>query len=100
MDKLIVKAEVESDFINSRGGVSAKGKPYEIHEQKVWVYLGSKFPKEININHDDPRNALKPGLYTVDLMPALEVGDFGRLGIDGRRLSFVPERPAAVAAKA
>lgn len=100
MEKLIVKAEVESDFIDSRGGVSAKGKPYEIHEQKVWVYLGSKFPKEITVNHDDARNALKPGLYTVDLMPALHVGDFGRLSIDGRRLAFLPVVAAAVAAKA
>lgn len=95
MDKLIVKAEVESDFIESRSGVNAKGKPYEIHSQKVWVYLGSKFPKEIQINHDDPRNALSVGLYEADLLPALDVGDFGRLVIDGRRLNFVPVRAAS-----
>lgn len=99
MNKLIVKAEVESDYVDSRGGVSAKGKTYEIHEQKVWVYLGSKFPKEISINHDDARNALKPGLYEVDLTPALTVGDFGRLAIDGRRLNFLPV-VAAIAASA
>ena len=100
MDKLILKAEVESDFIESRSGVNAKGKPYEIHSQKLWVYLGSKFPKEIQINHEDPRNALRPGLYQVDILPALDVGDFGRLAIDGRRLNFVPLVAAAASAKA
>lgn len=99
---LIVKFEVESDFVESRSGVNAKGKPYELHSQKVWAYLNSKFPKEIQVMHDDARNALKPGLYEGDIRPALDVGDFGKLIIDGRRLSLVPERAAvaAVAAKA
>ena len=97
--KLLVNFEVESDFIESRGGVSAKGKPFEIHSQKVWAYLNSKFPKEIQVNHDDARNAFKPGLYHADLRPALDVGDFGKLIIDGRRLSLLPGA-APVAAKA
>lgn len=98
MEKLIVNAEVESDFIESRSGVNAKGKPYEIHSQKVWVYLGSKFPKEMQVTHEDARNAFRPGLYQVDLLPALDIGDFGRLVVEGRRLNFVP-RPSVAAAK-
>ena len=96
MDKLILKFEVESDFVDTRSGVSAKsGKPYEIHTQKVWAYLNSKFPKEIQLSLDDRRNALRPGLYEADLLPALEVGDFGKLNIDLRKLALLPAKPAA-----
>lgn len=100
MNKLLLNFEVESDFVESRSGVSAKGKDYEIHSQKVWVYLGSKFPKEMQLLHDDPRNAIKPGLYVADLLPALDVGDFGKLVIDARRLSLLSAadiKPAKVA---
>lgn len=95
---LIVKAEVESSFVDSRGGISQKsGKPYEIHEQKLWVYLGSKFPKEMTLSLEKPADALAVGLYEVDLLPSLDVGDFGRLTIDARKLKFVPARPAVTA---
>lgn len=94
---LIIKAEVESTFVDSRGGISQKsGKPYEIHEQKVWLYLGSKFPKEMTLSLDKPLDALPIGLYEVDLMPALDIGDFGRLHIEARKLKFVPARPADI----
>ena len=88
-NKLLVNFEVESDYVETRSGVSAKGKDYEINTQKVWAYLNSKFPKEIQLNHDDKRNALKPGLYHADIRQALDVGDFGKLVIDGRRLSLL-----------
>lgn len=97
-NRLLVNFEVESDFVETRSGVSAKGKEYEINTQKVWAYLNSKFPKEIQINHDNKCNALKPGLYHADLRQALDVGDFGKLVIDGRRLSLLAGvAPVAVA---
>jgi len=102
VNKLILKCEVESAFVESRGGVNAKGKTYEIHSQKVWVYLGSKFPKEIQVLHDDPRNAYAPGLYEVDLLPSLDVGDFGKLIVDGRRFVLIAasvETPVRAVAK-
>lgn len=100
-NKLFVNFEVESDFIETRTGVNAKNKPYELNSQKVWAYLNSKFPKEIQIMHDDKRNALKPGLYHADLRQALDVGDFGKLIIDGRRLSLLAgAAPVAVLVKA
>lgn len=86
---MLVQVEVESTFVESRGGVSARGKPYEIHSQRVWVYLNSKFPKEMQVNVDGPSHALAVGMYEVDLLPALDVLDFGKLGIDARRLQFV-----------
>jgi len=99
-NKLLVNFEVESEFVETRSGVNAKGKAYEINSQKVWAYLNSKFPKEIQIMHDDARNALKPGLYHADLRQALDVGDFGKLVIDGRRLSLLAgAAPVAVATK-
>lgn len=89
-NKLIVKFEVTSDFVESRGGVGKNGKPYEIHSQRVWAYLNGKFPKEMQVNHDDARNAFPEGLYEADLRPALDIGDFGKMVIDGRRLALVP----------
>ena len=86
MSKLVLNFEIESDFVDTRRGVSAKGKDYEIHTQKAWVYLGSKFPKEMQLSLDDPKHALRPGLYEADLMPALDVGDFGKLTVDVRKL--------------
>jgi hypothetical protein len=101
MNQLIIKVEVESAFVDSRGGISQRtNKPYEIHEQKAWAYLGSKFPKEITLSLDKPGDALGVGHYEVDLMPALDVGDFGRLTIEARKLRFIPARPAAVKASA
>lgn len=96
MNKLILNIEVESNFVDSRSGVSAKGKNYEIHTQKAWVYLGSKFPKEIQLSLDDPSHAVNPGLYEADLLPALDVGDFGKLVVDVRKLVLHTQaKPAA-----
>jgi hypothetical protein len=88
MNKLIINVEVETNFVDSRSGINAKGKPYEIHSQKAWAYLGSKFPKEFQINLDDPKHAYAPGVYECDLIPALDVGDFGKLVIDGRKVQL------------
>lgn len=99
-NRFVVKVEVESEFVDSRGGMSAKGKPYEIHEQKVWAYLNSKFPKEISVNLESADKYLREGMYEVDIAPALEVGDFNRLSIDGRKLKFVPVVASVAAAKA
>jgi hypothetical protein len=96
--KLLLNFEVESDFVESRSGVSAKGKEYEIHTQKVWVYLGSKFPKEMQLSLDKPEHAIKPGLYAADLLPALDVGDFGKLVVDVRKLRLFAPAAAAKAA--
>lgn len=98
MNKFVIKVEVESDFVDSRGGMSAKNKPYEIHEQKVWMFLNSKFPKEVSLNLPAADKALAPGMYEVDIAPALEVGDYGRLAIDARKLQFRPLLAAAAAA--
>lgn len=101
-NKLIVKVEVESDFVDSRGGINAKGKPYEIHTQKAWIYLGSKFPKEFSLDLTAANQAVPPGLYEVDLMPALDIGDFGRVVVDVRKfrlLSIGTEAPKLSAAK-
>jgi hypothetical protein len=96
-----LKVEVESAFVESRGGISAKGKPWQMREQKAWFYLGSKFPKEVTLTLEGDQPAYAPGMYEVDLLPALNVGDFGRLEIDGRRLLLVAlaEKPALSAAK-
>jgi len=52
--------------------------------------MGSKFPEKITLTLEDKQPAFRPGLYEVDLLPALRVGDFGRLEVDGRRLKLVP----------
>lgn len=98
MQKFMVNAEVESDFVDERSGISAKGKQYSIRSQKIWAFLGSKFPKEATINLDEGQRPFKPGLYEFDLLPALDIGDFGRFVIDGRRLVLVPVVAAAAAA--
>lgn len=86
-----LKVEVESDFVEARGGITAKGKPWQMYEQRVWVYLGSKFPKEVTLTLDDGNTSgYRPGMYEIDLLPTLTVGDFGRLEIDGRRLRLTP----------
>lgn len=98
MNKLLVNIEIESDYVDTRSGVSAKGRDYEINTQKAWIYLGSKFPKEMQLSLEDRRNGLKPGLYHADLTPALDVGDFGKLVVDARKLVlFAGFAPAAVA---
>lgn len=99
MSKFLVKAEVESDFVDERSGVSAKNKPYTIRSQKVWLFLGSKFPKEAVLNLEEGQRAYRPGLYEIDLLPALDIGDFGRVVIDGRRLILQPVMAPAQAAK-
>lgn len=94
MSRLLLKFEVESDFVDTRSGTkldkNGREKDWEVHSQKLWVYLGSKFPKEMQLTLETPRDALRPGLYECDILPALDVGDFGRLVIDGRRLRFQP----------
>lgn len=97
MNKMILRAEVESDFVDERSGVSAKGKDYSIRSQKVWVFFNSKYPKEMQLNLEDKQPAYRPGLYEFDLLPALEVGDFGRLVIDGRKLRLSPVANAKAA---
>lgn len=97
MNRFVCKVEVESAYVEERSGVSAKGKDYEIRSQKAWIFLNSKFPKEFTITLDSGQGAFPPGLYEVDLLPALDVGDYGRLIIDGRRLSLL-KSPAAKAA--
>lgn len=100
MKKLMLNVEVESDFVDARGGVTAKGKPWQMREQKAWVYMGSKFPKEVTLSLEGDTPAYRPGMYETDLLPALKVGDFGRLEIDGRRLVLSPvvEAKAALSA--
>lgn len=97
MQRFMINVEVESDFVEERSGISAKGKDYEIRSQKAWAFLGSKFPKEITLNLDKGQRAFAPGLYQCDLLPALDVGDFGRLVVDGRKLSLLAQLAGAAA---
>lgn len=97
MTQLIINVEIESGFVDSRGGIGRNGKPYEINTQKAWFYLGSKFPKEVELPVQSPADGWPVGLYTTDLLPALVVGDFGRVEVDMRKLRLVSS--SAVGAK-
>lgn len=94
-----IKAEVESAFVDERSGISTKGKPYTIRSQKAWLFLGSKFPKESVLNLEEGQRPYSPGLYEIDLLPALDIGDFGRIVVDGRRVILQPVTAAVAAAK-
>lgn len=61
------------------------------------MYLGSKFPEKVTLTLEDRQPAHRPGLYEFDLIPALRVGDFGRLEIDGRKLRLISTPVAAKA---
>lgn len=91
--KLLLNFEIESDFVDSRSGTTVKNgkeREWEVHTQKAWVYLGSKFPKEMQIVLESAKDAVRPGLYQADLLPALDVGDFGKLVVDVRKLRLHP----------
>lgn len=95
-NQLLIKVEIESAFVETRSGISSRnGKPYEIHSQKAWFYLGSKFPKEVQLPLDSQLHAWPVGLYVTDVMPALDAGDFGRLDIDMRKIRLLSQAEAA-----
>lgn len=92
-----IRVFVESADAEKVAGTSGRtGKDYCFYKQSVHVFLGgSRFPKEIEIAHDRPDQALRPGDYTLDVEAALAVDRFGGLGIDSRKLEFVPAAPKA-----
>ncbi len=95
-----IRVYVESAQTEEFSGTSQRtGKAFCFHKQAVHAFLpGSKFPKEIELAHDRPDLALRPGEYTLDIESALTVDRFGGLGIDSRKLEFVPAAPKAPSA--
>lgn len=93
---------VESAEVTEKRGIAAKtGKPYQIREQEVYVYLldgqgvEKKFPSAIRVGLDDsPPYA--PGEYRLS-PDFLHVGDFGRLMVG--RIRLVPKAPTVAAAR-
>jgi hypothetical protein len=98
LNSVMVHVEVESSFVDSRSGIGKNGKPYAMHTQKAWMYLGSKFPKEVQLDVPSVAEAWPVGMYQTDLLPALDVGDFGRVEIDMRKLRLMSS-PLADAVK-
>lgn len=94
-----IRVFVESPNCEKFEGVSQRtGKSFCFHKQQVHVFLnGSRFPEKIELAHDNPANALRPGEYSLDVEKALSVGRFGDLGIDSRKLEFVPAEPKSAA---
>ncbi|SIQ24686.1 single-stranded DNA-binding protein [Marinobacterium stanieri] len=92
-----IRVYVESSATEQVSGTSSKsGKNYCFYKQPVHAFIGtSKFPEKIEISHDSADRALRPGEYTLDVEAALSVDRFGGLGIDARKLVFVPAAPKA-----
>jgi hypothetical protein len=97
---MTIRVYVESAKTEEFSGTSTRtGKNFCFFKQAVHAFLpGSKFPKEIELAHDTADKALRPGEYSLDVEAALTVDRFGGLGIDSRKLQFVPaeSKPAAV----
>lgn len=92
-----IRVFVESAETDEFKGTSGRtGKDFCFYKQKAHVFLhGSRFPERIELAHNSPSDALRPGDYTLDVEQALAVDRFGGLGIDSRKLVFVPAVPKA-----
>lgn len=90
--------EVHSTSLDHRSGTSkASGKPWEMFNQKGWIYLsGEPYPKEIQISlervGDQEPKPLPTGLYEIDLNECAMVGNFGSLELDGRVIAKKMDR--------
>jgi hypothetical protein len=92
---MTIRIYVESAKTDEISGTSSRtGKNFCFYKQEVHAFLpGSKFPKQIELAHDTADKALRPGEYSLDVEAALTVDRFGGLGIDSRKLKFVPAEP-------
>jgi Helix-destabilising protein. len=93
---------VETADVFEKKGIAAKtGKPYQIREQEVYVYLldsqgvEKKFPSAIRVGLDDSP-AYQPGEYRLS-PDFLHVGDFARLMVG--RIRLLPKAAALAAAR-
>jgi hypothetical protein len=101
-----IKIDVQSHETEVFSGNSARtGKPFCFYKQEAFAFTGDgKYPEKIEITHDRPEDALPVGEYFVDLNQAVSVDRFGSLGIDTRKMVFVPasrvQRSSATASAA
>ncbi len=92
-----LRVEVDSANTSEFKGTSTRtGKDFCFYKQTAYVFLpGSRFPEKIELSHDNPSHALLAGTYSLDVEQAVAVDRFGGLGIDSRKLVFVPAAPKA-----
>lgn len=85
--------EIHSLDLDHRSGNSkATGKPWEMFNQKGWIYLADEpYPKEVQVslerNGESEPKPLDKGIYEIDLNECAMVGDFSSLQLDGRSIS-------------
>lgn len=63
---MAIYIEIENPTVNTRSGVSAKGREYQIREQSALMFKsGSRYPDKIKINVPDGQSAYQPGRYEL-----------------------------------
>lgn len=68
---------VDSEQLSQRSGISQKGKPYTIVEQRVFYDLGKRFPVEAKLTLEENQPAWPIGEYDLDARSSVYVDRFG-----------------------
>lgn len=88
--QFLLAAQVLSDVVDTRSGTK-DGKDWEVSEQEVWVTLpNAPFPQKVTLRLKSSNDAYRPGDYLIDLADCLDVGRFGSLAIDDRKIQLKP----------
>lgn len=90
----MLKVIIESDKVETRSGISQKGKPYTIVEQRCYVDLGKRYPVEAKLTLDEGQPAWQPGEYELDMKGSIYVDRFGSLAISNNP-QLVNRKPLA-----
>lgn len=92
------KVEIDTTNCNHKSGTAkATGKPYSFYEQSAYVFENpdDRYPRKIEISHNDLNDALPVGKYILDLDPAVYFDRFGNPAIDMRNAKFIPDTQVA-----
>lgn len=84
-----MRVSVDSTDVKVKSGTSAKGKPYTIATQVVYIDTGKRYPAEGKTRLADPEKPWPVGEYTIDFDESSFVGQFGSLQLS-EELVLIP----------